>query len=82
MFMFKMSNDTYDKLKWVMQYGLPAVAVVLGIVGKTYDIDTVTTAATVLMAIDTALGGVLGVSTKDYQKMLDEIDASTRAEQQ
>lgn len=75
--MLKMSNETYDKLKWVAQYGLPTVAFILGVLGKSLGVDEAYTAATVITALDAGLGGMLGVSTKDYYKLLNEIDAST-----
>lgn len=64
----KLSNKTYDRLKWVAQYLLPALGTlyftVSGIWGLPYGEQVVGT----ITAVDTFLGVVLGVSSAEYQK--------------
>ena len=64
----KRSNKTYDRLKWVAQYLLPALGTlyftVSGIWGLPYGEQVVGT----ITAVDTFLGVVLGVSSAEYQK--------------
>lgn len=64
----KLSNKTYDRLKWVAQYLLPALGTlyftVSGIWGLPYGEQVVGT----ITAVDTFLGVVLGVSSAGYQK--------------
>ena len=64
----KLSNKTYDILKWVAMVGLPAVATLYsalaGIWGLPYGDQIVGT----VVAVDTALGVVLGISTSNYNK--------------
>lgn len=63
-----MSNKTYDILKWVAQYGLPAVGTLYfalaGIWNLPYGEEVVGT----ITAIDAFLGVLLGISTAQYKK--------------
>lgn len=63
-----MNNKTYDILKWIAQYLLPAAGTLYfalaGIWGLPYGEQVVGTIA----ALDTFLGVVLGVSTVNYNK--------------
>ena len=63
-----MSNKTYDILKWVAQYGLPAVGTlyfaIAGIWNLPYGEEVVGT----ITAIDAFLGVLLGISTAQYKK--------------
>lgn len=62
------SNKVYDVLKWIAQYFLPALGTLYfalaGIWGLPYGEQVVGT----LVAIDTFLGVVLGISTATYKK--------------
>ena len=66
--MIKLSNETYDLLKWVAQYFLPALGTLYfalaGIWGFPFGEQVVGT----VTAIDTFLGVVLGLSTSNYKK--------------
>lgn len=66
------SNKTYDILKWIAQYLLPALgalyAALSGIWGLPYGEQVVGTVA----AIDTFLGVVLGISSAQYNKANDQ----------
>lgn len=62
----KMSNEVYDKLKWIAQYLLPALGTLYftlaGIWGLPYGEQIVGT----ITAIDTFLGICLGIASKNY----------------
>lgn len=62
----KMTNRTYDFLKWVAQYALPAAGALYfalaGIWGLPYGEQIVGSCA----AMDTFLGVILGVSSANY----------------
>ena len=64
----KMSNKTYDTLKWIAMYLIPAIGTLYfalaGIWGLPYGEQIVGT----LTAVDTFLGVVLGISTSKYNK--------------
>ena len=64
----KISNETYDILKWIAMYLLPAVGTLYfalaGIWGIPYGEPVVGT----ITAIDTFLGVLLGLSSASYNK--------------
>lgn len=64
----KFSNKTYDILKWIAMYLLPALGTLYfalaGIWGLPYGEQIVGT----ITAIDTFLGVLLGISTATYNK--------------
>ena len=64
----KLTNKTYDILKWVAQYLLPAAGTLYfalsGIWGLPYGEQIVGT----ITAVDTFLGVILGISTMQYNK--------------
>lgn len=66
----KMNNKTYDTLKWIAQYLLPALGALYfalaGIWGLPYGEQIVGT----LVAVDTFLGVILGISTSQYNKQI------------
>ena len=63
----KMSNKTYDVLKWIALYFLPALATLYfalaGIWGLPYGEQVLGT----ISAIDTFLGVLLGISNAKYK---------------
>lgn len=63
-----MSNKTYDRLKWLAMYFLPALGTLYfalaGIWGLLYGEQLVGT----ITAIDTFLGVILGISKSKYNK--------------
>lgn len=64
------SNKTYDSIKWVTQYLLPALATLYaalaGLWGFPYGEQIVGT----ISAIDVFLGVLLGISSSNYQKQI------------
>lgn len=62
------SNKTYDTLKWIAQYLLPASGTLYfalaGIWGFPYGEEVVGT----ITAVDTFLGVLLGISSTQYKK--------------
>lgn len=69
----KLSNKTYDILKWIAQYLLPAAGTLYfalsGIWGLPYGEQIVGT----VTAVDTFLGVILGLSSAQYNKTTEEI---------
>ena len=64
----KFSNKTYDILKWIAMYALPALGTLYfalaGIWGLPYGEQVVGT----ITAIDTFIGVLLGISSSNYNK--------------
>ena len=67
--MMNMSNKTYDTLKWIAQYLLPAFGTLYfalaGIWGLPFGEQIVGT----ITAVDTFLGVLLGISASKYNKI-------------
>lgn len=65
------SSKTYDTLKWIAQYLLPAAGTLYfalaGIWGLPYGEQVVGT----ITAVDTFLGVLLGISSVNYKKSLE-----------
>ena len=66
--MFKMSNEVYDVLKEVALTILPALAVLYATLGKIWGLPYVGEIPATIMAIDTAMGVILHVSTNSYNE--------------
>jgi len=62
----KMSNKTYDILKWVALTLLPALTALYGVIGATLNIPYTEEVITIAVAVDTCLGTCLGISSINY----------------
>lgn len=68
----KMSNKTYDILKNIALYVLPALATLILTLGGIWGIPYAEAIAATITAIDTFLGAILGISSKEYAKEQEE----------
>ena len=64
----KISNRTYDILRWIAQIFLPAFITFLGVVLQCFHYAHTEVIITILIAFDTFLGTLLGISTYQYNK--------------
>lgn len=66
----KMSNKTYDVLKWVQRIALPALGTLYLTLGSIWtgviDLPYPEQIAATVMAVDTFLGVLLGISSAQY----------------
>lgn len=62
----KLSNETYDLLKKVALYFLPALATLWLTIGKIWGIPYTTEIGATITAIDVFIGACLGISSKNY----------------
>jgi hypothetical protein len=62
------TTKTYNILKWVAQIGLPAFASAVAALGFIWGWDVIEKVVASLVAIDTMLGILLGISTATYNK--------------
>lgn len=67
----KMSNKTYDILKWIAQILLPALGTLYFALSKIWGFPFATEVVGTIAAVDTFLGAVLGISTANYNKELE-----------
>lgn len=63
-----MSNKLYDVLKWIALVFLPAFTTFYGVLGTTLNIPYVQETLTIMVAFDTFIGTLLGVSSMNYKK--------------
>lgn len=64
----KMSNKTYDILKYIAQIVLPALATLWATLGKIWSWPLVTEISASIMAVDFFLGTLLKISTDMYNQ--------------
>lgn len=64
----KFSNSLYDKLKYIALTVLPALATLILAIGGIWGIPYTEAIAATVTAIDTFLGALLGISSKNYAK--------------
>lgn len=66
--MFKMSNDTYDILKYIAQIVLPACGTLYGALAGIWGLPYGEQIVATIAAVDLFLGAVLKISTDNYNK--------------
>ena len=64
----KMSNKTYDILKYIAQIVLPALATLYFALSQIWGLPYGEEIVGTIAAIDTFLGAILGISTRIYKK--------------
>ena len=64
----KLSNKTYDALKWLVWVFLPALGVFLGVLGQSFGWANTDTVLTILTAFTAFLGAITGVSNREFNK--------------
>lgn len=64
-----LSNKTYDVLKWVAQYLLPAVGTLYFALARIWGLPYGEQIVGTITAVDTFLGVLLGISSVQYKKL-------------
>lgn len=77
----KLSNKTYDTLKWVALICLPALQVFWLSIGKIWNIDYTVEIGATIGAVALFLGTLLGVSSSTYTNELTEAEAMKAMEE-
>ena len=62
----KLSNRTYDWLKWVSIIAIPAVEAFWLTVGKVWGFPHLTEIGTTIAAVGVLIGALIGVSSQNY----------------
>ena len=68
----KLSNKTYDVMKWVVQLLIPALITLYGVIGTTLNIPYTEQVLTIGGAVDVFLGTILKISTNNYNKEIEQ----------
>ena len=64
---FEMDSKSYDRLKYVVQIILPALIALTGVLLMSFEVDKAELILTIMAAIHTFLGTVLGISNYQYR---------------
>lgn len=64
----KMSNETYDTMKWVITLVLPALATLVQTIGQSVAWGPTELVVTILTAVTTFLGAIFMTSSVNHQK--------------
>ena len=64
----KLSNTTYDTLKWIAQYLLPAIGTLYFALARIWGLPYGEQIVGTITAVDAFLGAILGISTMQYNK--------------
>lgn len=67
-----MSNKVYDVLKWIAQILLPAIGTLYFALAQIWGFPYAEQVVGTITAIDAFLGVILGISTYQYNKGVDE----------
>lgn len=67
-----MSNKTYDILKWIDMYLLPAAGTLYFALAGIWSLPYGEQVVGTITAVDTFLGVILGISTSQYNKTADK----------
>lgn len=62
------NNKTYDTLKYIALYVLPALATLILTLGGIWNIPYSEAIAGTVTAIDTFIGALIGISAKNYKE--------------
>lgn len=70
----KIPDKVYDILKWIALICIPAIVTFLSVVLATIEVDpkTINAVVTIIAAIGTLIGSLIGVSTAAYNKDKDK----------
>ena len=68
----RMSNRTYDILKWIAQILLPALGTLIFALSKIWGFNYATEIVGTISAVDVFLGALLGISSINYNKEIEE----------
>ena len=63
-----LTNKTYDKLKYIALYVLPALATLILTLGGIWHIPYSEAIAGTVTAVDTFIGALIGISAKNYKE--------------
>ena len=63
---FELSDKAYNKLKYIVQIILPAIATFIGILGLSLGLPYTELIVTISTAVIALLGSILGISSYNY----------------
>lgn len=76
------NNRTFDVLKWICMVGLPALACLWFTVGKIWNFPYLAEIEATIVAVDTFLGALLGISNIRYQAKMEDVPEGLESDEQ
>lgn len=73
----RLNNKTYDFLKWGVIILLPSLTTFVATVGTIYRLEWATQLVALMTAFTTFLGSVVGISSKNYNKEVEDGNSNT-----
>ena len=67
-----MSNKIYDILKWITLVFLPAFTTLTGVILNCFNVSCTDIVLTIMTAVTTFMGAILGISNINYNKNKEE----------
>lgn len=64
----QLPDKAYDILKWITLVFLPAATTLTGVILNTFKVETIDIVLTIMTAVTTFLGTILGISNVNYYK--------------
>lgn len=68
----KLSDKTYDLIKWIAIYFIPSLATFVGVVGLALDWEPTAIATTIISAFGAFLAGCIKMSVAEYERAKSE----------
>ncbi|GMQ73500.1 phage holin [Tetragenococcus halophilus] len=63
-----LDDKTYNLMKWIVIIAVPAVMTAIGTIGQAIGFEQTDLFLTIIGALNTCLGTMLGISNKKYKK--------------
>ena len=77
----KLSDQTYDLLKWVAIYFIPSLATFVGVVGLALNWELTAVVTTIISATGAFIAGCIRMSVAEYEKAKkEEYEGNTDAD--
>lgn len=64
----QLPDKAYDILKWITLVFLPAFTTLLGVILKSFNVGCTDIVLTIMTAVTTFMGAILGISNVNYYK--------------
>lgn len=64
----KLPDNVYNILKWVAMVFLPALTTLVGVILNSFDVGCTDIVLTIMTAVTTFMGAILGISNVQYNK--------------
>lgn len=66
----KLPDNIYNILKWVAMVFLPALTTLVGVILNSFDVGCTDIVLTIMTAVTTFMGAILGISNVQYNKSI------------